>query len=29
MTFDAYQQVPSDEQSRLLKAYEEAQEEED
>jgi len=29
MKFDAYQQVPSDEQSRLLKAYEEAQEEED
>ena len=29
MAFDAYQQVPSDEQSRLLKAYEEAQEEED
>jgi elongation factor G len=29
MAFDAYQQVPSDEQSKLLKAYEEAQEEED
>ncbi|MCF6342489.1 MAG: elongation factor G, partial [Bacteroidales bacterium] len=29
MKFDAYQQVPSDEQARLLKAYEEAQEEDD
>jgi len=29
MAFDAYQQVPSDEQSKLLKAYEEAQAEED
>jgi len=29
MAFDACQQVPSDEQSKLLKAHEEAQEEED